>query len=370
MVFKIDLRSHPFLHGAYFFDEDFNLYEHGTEYDSETAAKAALTKAEGTISHPNYMYTSEVDNPFFFPSQGVNAIGSGEIVAVKNAAKAMSEGTAYGSMPLYAFCTDGVWPLSVGTTGLFVATNPPTRETLLGNDPDAALQIDNSIIFLSERGLMQLIGERTTLLSGDLQERFSTFDVDDLPGWTRIVGKFRGNGTNALFLIGDSAATLLILYLTAVLHSPVVASQLGMKEACGTARILAIAGCSGMYRFEGGVHGTAMGYYAEGYFPTLKERIRISPYLDVDRLVVDGNLPPFYLQTSTEDYLADNTLEFARILQYRHHDYELRLLPKGLDHALVHDFAVKEVGLEHNEESQQIVKEAATFFKRYRPTTS
>lgn len=44
--------------------------------------------------------------------------------------------------------------------------------------------------------------------------------------------------------------------------------------------------------------------------------------------------------------------------------------PKGLDHALVHDFAVKEVGLEHNEESQQIVKEAATFFKRYRPTTS
>lgn len=196
MVFKIDLRSHPFLHGAYFFDEDFNLYEHGTEYDSETAAKAALTKAERTISHPNYMYTSEVDNPFFFPSQGVNAIGSGEIVAVKNAAKAMSEGTAYGSMPLYAFCTDGVWPLSVGTTGLFVATNPPTRETLLGNDPDAALQIDNSIIFLSERGLMQLIGERTTLLSGDLQERFSTFDVDDLPGWTRIMGKFRGNGTN------------------------------------------------------------------------------------------------------------------------------------------------------------------------------
>lgn len=196
MVFKIDLRSHPFLHGAYFFDEDFNLYEHGTEYDSETAAKAALTKAERTISHPNYMYTSEVDNPFFFPSQGVNAIGSGEIVAVKNAAKAMSEGTAYGSMPLYAFCTDGVWPLSVGTTGLFVATNPPTRETLLGNDPDAALQIDNAIIFLSERGLLQLVGERTTLLSGDLQERFSTFDVDDLPGWTRIMGKFGSSGSN------------------------------------------------------------------------------------------------------------------------------------------------------------------------------
>lgn len=196
VLYKFELKTHPYMHGAYFFDENFDIADYGTTYSSESDARSAMTTADGTLSYPNYMYTSEVDNPFFFPAQGVNAIGTGEIIAIKSATKAMSEGTAYGSMPLYAFCTDGVWPLSVGTTGLFVATNPPTRETLLGNDPDAALQIDNSIIFLSERGLMQLIGERTTLLSGDLQERFSTFDVDDLPGWTRIMGKFRGNGTN------------------------------------------------------------------------------------------------------------------------------------------------------------------------------
>lgn len=194
-VYKFELKSHPFLHGAYFFDGDFDLEKYGKEYNSEAEAKAALTVSEGTLSYPNYMYTSEVDNPFFFPAQGVNAIGTGEIVAIKNAAKAMSEGTAFGTMPLYVFCTDGIWPMSVGETGLFVATNPPSRETLLGNNPDAALQIDNSIIFLSERGLMQLVGERTTLLSGDLQERFSTFDVDDLPGWTRIMGKFGNAGS-------------------------------------------------------------------------------------------------------------------------------------------------------------------------------
>lgn len=196
ILYKIELKTHPYLHGAYFFDDNFTLSDYGTTYNSETEARAAMTTADGMLSYPNYMYTSEVDNPFFFPSQGVNAIGTGEIIAIKSATKAMNEGTAYGSMPLYAFCTDGVWPLSVGTTGLFVATNPPTRETLLGNDPDAALQIDNAIIFLSERGLLQLVGERTTLLSGDLQERFSTFDVDDLPGWTRIMGKFMVNGTN------------------------------------------------------------------------------------------------------------------------------------------------------------------------------
>lgn len=191
MRYWLPLKQHPYMYGAYYFSGYYGFTNAGT-VKPDIASRVVEQAAHQT----NYMYTSEVDNPFFFPSQGVNAIGTGEIVAIKSATKAMSEGTAYGSMPLYAFCTDGVWPLSVGTTGLFVATNPPTRETLLENDPNAALQIDNSIIFLSERGLMQLIGERTTLLSGDLQERFSTFDVDDLPGWTRIMGKFGGNGTN------------------------------------------------------------------------------------------------------------------------------------------------------------------------------
>ena len=102
----------------------------------------------------------------------------------------MSEGTAYGAMPLYAFCTDGVWPLSVGTTGLFVATNPPTRETLVNNDPNAALQIDDSVIFMTERGIIELVGQRTTLLSGELQERFSVLDAKSLPKWTDVCKAF------------------------------------------------------------------------------------------------------------------------------------------------------------------------------------
>lgn len=190
VLYKIELKTHPYLHGAYFFDEDFDLNEYATAYSSEEAARNAMTVADGEIRHPNYMYTSEVDNPFFFPAQGVNAIGTGKIVALKNASKAISEGTAFGAAPLYAFCTDGIWPLTVGTTGLFAATNPPSRETLQNNDPNAAIQTDNAVIFLSDKGLMQLVGESTTLLSGDLTEKFSTFDVDDLPGWESISRKF------------------------------------------------------------------------------------------------------------------------------------------------------------------------------------
>ena len=181
----LPLKPHPFLYGAYYFDGYYGFEK--AEHDEPEIARGTI---EGVSHQTNYMYTSEVDNPFMFPSEGVNAIGSGEIVAIKSASKSMSEGTAFGSMPLYAFCTDGVWPLSVGETGLFVATNPPTRETLVNNDANALLQTDNAVIFMSDRGLMRLVGESTVLLSGQLRERFGTFDVAKLPGWDAIMGRF------------------------------------------------------------------------------------------------------------------------------------------------------------------------------------
>ena len=181
----LPLKPHPFLYGAYYFDGYYGFEK--AEHDEPEIARGTI---EGVSHQTNYMYTSEVDNPFMFPSEGVNAIGSGEIVAIKSASKSMSEGTAFGSMPLYAFCTDGVWPLSVGETGLFVATNPPTRETLVNNDANALLQTDNAVIFMTDRGLMRLVGESTVLLSGQLRERFGTFDVAKLPGWDAIMGRF------------------------------------------------------------------------------------------------------------------------------------------------------------------------------------
>lgn len=174
-----------------------------------------------------------------------------------------------------------------------------------------------------------------------------------------------GLDISRVFLTGDSAATLLDLYLCAVLHSPIVADQLRVSPGASGIRIRALAGVSGMYRFTGGVHGKALGYYYEGFFPTLKERIAFEPYLDMDRLVVDGDLPPIFMSTSAEDYLADNTLEFARILQYRHHDYEVRVMPNGLDHRLDHDFSVRETGLPNNAEAMCVVDDITRFFKRY-----
>lgn len=185
---RLTLKQHPSLFGSYYFqgfDEEIPW--------SSTKPTEAVTTGATCFNYPNYMYTSEVDNPFVFPAEGLNAVGTGEIIDVKTATKAMSQGTAFGTNPLYAFCTDGVWALEVGSTGIYTAKQPVSRETLLGNSALSATQIDNSILFLSERGLMELTGGQTTLLSGALRELHSTFDVTALPHWSDIHKKYGGS---------------------------------------------------------------------------------------------------------------------------------------------------------------------------------
>lgn len=188
---SVALEKHSFLYGAFKYIEDFLTADDSKYWQSDITGDTTVS-GETAFSYPNYLYTSEVDNPFVFPSTGVNAMGNGRIIALKTATKAMSQGTSFGTNPLYAFCTDGIWALEVGDTGVFSAKQPVSRETLLNDNALAVTQIDNSILFISERGLMELVGGETRYLSGVLQELHSTFDVDTLPSWTAIHKKFGG----------------------------------------------------------------------------------------------------------------------------------------------------------------------------------
>lgn len=182
----IELSPHPYLAGAYYYGE--SIFPILSKMPDEISSWTKVS----SFQRRNYLYTSEVDNPFVFPASGVEAIGNGEIVAIKEATKAVSEGTAFGTMPLYAFCTDGIWSLAVGDTGLYSAKQPVSRETLLNDDAGCATQIDNSIVFLSDRGLMELSGGSTRLLSGQLRGRNNIRDAASLPSWSDIHDRFGG----------------------------------------------------------------------------------------------------------------------------------------------------------------------------------
>ena len=103
----------------------------------------------------------------------------------KAAAKAMSEGQ-FGQFPLYAFTTDGVWALEVSATGTYSARQPITRDVCL--DSDSITQIDTSVLFATDRGIMQLSGSNSTCISDTIDTEYP-FTATTLVGLRAILDK-------------------------------------------------------------------------------------------------------------------------------------------------------------------------------------
>ena len=176
-------------------------------------------------------------------------------------------------------------------------------------------------------------------------------------------GEYQGD-PDQVFITGDSAGATLAMYTLAVNNSKVVRQSWFMQSSGLNVR--GFVATSGMFRLEGGVYEPLISYYTTAYFAKPSEIIAIAPYKnDLDRLVVDGNLPPTYLITSAEDVLADNSLELARIMVHRHHDCELRMWPLGQGKVLGHIFNVTQAGNEDNHEALEVIDDIARFARRY-----
>ncbi|MEK0211510.1 alpha/beta hydrolase [Bifidobacterium mongoliense] len=181
--------------------------------------------------------------------------------------------------------------------------------------------------------------------------------------WVWAQGETRNLDLNNVFVTGDSAGAALAFYVCAAVGSPQLAGAFGVERPDLTVR--ALAATSGMFRLQGGVHATALSYYMQGYLQTPGDHIRMDRYLDLDQVVVDGDLPPMYMVTSVEDFIADNTYEVARILQARHQDYALRVWPRGHDRVLGHIFNITLAGDPAAHEARETIHEIAGFFRSY-----
>lgn len=125
----------------------------------------------------NKIYTSEVNNPFFFPLLGINAVGNGEVIGISSAAKALSQGQ-FGQFPLYAFTTEGVWALEVAANGSYSARQPISRDVC--TRPNSITQMDNTVLFATDRGIMLLSGSEAVCIS-DILNSEETMSLYDLP---------------------------------------------------------------------------------------------------------------------------------------------------------------------------------------------
>lgn len=177
--YMVNLTPHDFLDGAYWYlgKEGMKINPVPNEWESEST-----DGCKESANMASKIYTSETNNPFYFPATGITTVGTGKIIALSTAAKALSQGQ-FGQFPLYVFTDEGVWALEVSSTGSYFARQPITRDVILDNtDP---LQMDNTVLFATARGLMFLSGSQTQCISDSINAD-EPFNVLRLPGMAKI----------------------------------------------------------------------------------------------------------------------------------------------------------------------------------------
>ncbi len=166
---KIALQHHPSLNGAY----AFNNFKAFPLNDREQG----IPDANIEVPYEGMLYTSDVNMPFIFSAKNVTQVGTGSILALSSATKALSPGQ-FGQFPMYAFSTDGVWALDVNTSdGTFYAPKPVTRDVMLGKE--SFVQTDNAVVFSAQRGIMLLQGSDAVCIS-EVLDAVKPFDISSL----------------------------------------------------------------------------------------------------------------------------------------------------------------------------------------------
>lgn len=133
---------------------------------------------DDVVELSNKIYTSESDNAFYFPLNGINTVGIGTIQGIASTTRALSQGQ-FGQYPLMAFSTDGIWAMEVSSKGTYSSIHPISREVC--SNPKSITQLDQSVLFATNRSLSRIAESQVVSMS----------DVLDGPGFNIYgLGKF------------------------------------------------------------------------------------------------------------------------------------------------------------------------------------
>lgn len=108
---------------------------------------------------------SDAENPLVFQAKNSVQVGSSVIRALACNTRPISEGQ-FGDAPLYAFTDEGVWVLTPSTEGTYVARQPANRD--ICSNPSGILQIDDAVLFPTERGVMLQEGRTSRCITDSL----------------------------------------------------------------------------------------------------------------------------------------------------------------------------------------------------------
>ena len=119
---------------------------------------------------------SAMDNPFMFPAACTYMPSQTPIVAMASNTVELSQGR-FGEHPLFVFCHDGIWVMSLDASGsiAYSACYPFSRDVC--RNPDAVCCVDSGVVFVGQKGVMLISGNKTRDISEPLLPGNNTADV-------------------------------------------------------------------------------------------------------------------------------------------------------------------------------------------------
>lgn len=119
------------------------------------------------LPYSSIVKVSEAENPLIFPAKNSVQVGSSIINALAANTRPISEGQ-FGDAPLYAFTDEGVWVLMLGEEGTYIARQPANRDVC--SNPKGILQIDDAVLYPTERGIMMQRGRESENITDALDD--------------------------------------------------------------------------------------------------------------------------------------------------------------------------------------------------------
>lgn len=171
--FAHKLEEHPGLNGACCF---LGFPRYNTDTPTSDSSTITVTDSSPELL-ANYIIQSEVNNPWVFKAEGYFKVGTGKILAMSTITQALSQGQ-FGQYPLLVFSENGIWALSVGSEGYYVAIYPMSRDVCI--NPSSILQTDGAVFFVSKKGLMVIAGNEVRCVSERMNG--ATFNTATLTG--------------------------------------------------------------------------------------------------------------------------------------------------------------------------------------------
>lgn len=169
----LNAETHRLLNGAFYLSSSYGVDD---TYTLDLSAANPQPSGDPYISYPNKLYTSEVNNPFYFPLSGRNSVGTGEIIGITSNTQAISPGQ-FGQYPMIVFSSDGVWAMQTGDDGLYESIHPISRD--ICTNPNI-LQTDGPVLFATENGLHSIVGSEIENISKHIKGKPDSVTI---PSW-------------------------------------------------------------------------------------------------------------------------------------------------------------------------------------------